>query len=74
MFPPVIQLPSGTSYRLVATVNHIGESANSGHYISLVYDQKTDKFTLIDDTSVIYSVKINDDISRQVYIIVYTKD
>ena len=73
-FPPVIQLPSGSSYRLVATVNHLGEAANSGHYISLVYDHNTDRFTLIDDTSVIHSVEMNEDISREVYVIVYTRD
>ena len=55
-------------------MNHIGEAANSGHYVSLVYDHDTDRFTMIDDTSVIHSVEMNEDISREVYVIVYTKD
>ena len=73
IFPPVIQLPSGCSYRLVATVNHLGETTNSGHYISLLYDHDTDKFSLLDDSSVIHSVEMNEDISQQVYLLVYAK-
>ena len=63
IFPPVIYLPSGCSYRLVATVNHLGETTNSGHYIALLYGHDTDRFTLVDDSSVIHSVEMNEVIS-----------
>ena len=73
IFPPVIQLPSGCSYKLVATVKHLGETTNSGHYVSLVYDEDTDRFTLVDDTSVIHSVEMNEEIRQQVYLLAYVK-
>ena len=73
LFPQEVTLPSGTSFKLVATVNHSGETADAGHYTCLVVDQHTGSCFLVDDTSVSPSVITDEDISRQVYLLFYTK-
>ena len=73
IFPTEINLPSGSSYKIVATINHHGESANVGHYTSLVLDQMNDSFFLVDDSSVFPSVTIDEETLQQVYILVYVK-
>ena len=73
IFPTVIQLPSGSSYRLQATINHHGETANSGHYTCLIFDSDANKVTLVDDTRIFPSAEISEEISQQVYILAYTK-
>ena len=73
LFPNEVTLPSGASYKLVATVNHIGETADAGHYTCLVVDQNNCSCFLVDDTSVIPSLTTDEDISQQVYLLFYTK-
>ena len=73
IFQNHIQLPSGTTYKIVATINHAGESANVGHYTCLVKDPDTASYFLVDDNSVSPSLSIDDEISQQVYLLVYTK-
>jgi ubiquitin C-terminal hydrolase len=73
IFPTDIQLPSRSSYRIIATVNHNGELADSGHYTCLLMDKTTGTYTLIDDSSVIPSVTINEELSQQVYLLIYAK-
>ena len=73
IFPTEIRLPSGTSYKIVATINHQGESANVGHYTSLVMNQMTGGFILVDDSSVFPSITINEETLQQVYILVYIR-
>ena len=73
IFPNDIQLPSGSSYKMVATINHNGELADSGHYTCLLMDKATGTYSLIDDTSVSPSVTIDEDLSQQVYLLIYAK-
>jgi uncharacterized UBP type Zn finger protein len=63
IFPTDIQLPSGSSYRIIDTINHSGELADSGHYTCLLMDKATDTYSLIDDSSAIPSVTINEELS-----------
>ena len=73
LFPDEVTLPSGASYKLVATVNHNGETADAGHYTCLVIDQNNGSCFLVDDTSVTPSLTTDEDISQQVYLLFYTK-
>ena len=73
IFPNVLQLPSGSSYKITSTINHIGETANSGHYTSLIFDPDKENFILVDDDRITTSVKINEEVCEQVYILVYAK-
>jgi uncharacterized UBP type Zn finger protein len=73
IFQNNIQLPSGTTYKLIATINHIGETANVGHYTCLVKDPDAVSYFLVDDNSVYPSVAIGEEISEQVYLLVYAK-
>ena len=73
LFPNEITLPSGSSFKLVATVNHSGESADTGHYTCLVVNQNSGSCFLVDDTSVFPSETTDEDISQQVYLLFYTK-
>ena len=73
LFPDEVTLPGGASYKLVATVNHNGETADAGHYTCLVVDQNTGSCFLVDDTSVSPSLITDEDISQQVYLLFYSK-
>ena len=73
IFPTEIQLPSGSSYKILSTINHIGELADSGHYTCLLMDKATGTYSLINDSSVIPSVTITEELSQQVYLLVYDK-
>ena len=73
IFQNNIQLPSGTTYKMIATINHIGETANAGHYTCLVKDPDAANYFLVDDGSVFPSVAIGEEISEQVYLLVYSK-
>jgi ubiquitin C-terminal hydrolase len=73
LFPNEVTLPSGSSFKLVATVNHSGESADTGHYTCLVVNQNSGSCFLVDDTSVFPSETTDEDISQQVYLLFYTK-
>jgi uncharacterized UBP type Zn finger protein len=73
LFPNDITLPSGSSFKLVATVNHSGESADVGHYTCLVVNQTTGNCFLVDDTSVSPSETTDEEISQQVYLLFYKK-
>ena len=73
IFQNNIQLPSGTTYKMIATINHIGETANIGHYTCLVKDPDAANYFLVDDGSVFPSVAIGEEISEQVYLLVYAK-
>ena len=58
---------------MVATINHNGELADSGHYTCLLMDKDTGTYTLIDDTSVFSSFTIDEELSQQVYLLIYAK-
>ena len=73
IFPTIFQMPGGSSYKIVATINHIGETANSGHYTSLIFDPDKNSFILVDDDRITPSVGIDEEICQQVYMLVYTK-
>ena len=73
IFPTQLELPSGSSYQIVATINHLGETVSSGHYTTLLFDPDTSRFTLVDDESITPSVDIDEELCREVYILVYTK-
>lgn len=40
------------SYRLIGVVSHLGQSSNSGHYISDVLNLKTNTWSIYDDLKV----------------------
>ena len=70
--PLNINLPNGPEYKLVGTINHYGESADSGHYTCMLYHSNSGKFVLCDDNQITYNIKsIDEKISHNVYLIVY---
>ena len=69
----MFQLPSGSSYKITSTINHIGETANSGHYTSLIFDPDKENFILVDDDRITTSVEIDEELCQQVYILVYAR-
>ena len=73
IFPADLQLPSGSKYKIVSTINHIGESADAGHYTCLLMDKELESYCLVDDSSVFPSVTVDEELSKQVYILVYAK-
>ena len=73
IFPMEITLPSGSNYKLAATVNHIGETADSGHYTCLVVDQTNSRCFLVDDSSASTASAMDEEISKQVYLLFYIK-
>ena len=72
-FPMEINLPSGSDFKLEATVNHIGETADAGHYTCLVVDQTNSRCYLVDDSSVSPISAMDEEISKQVYLLFYSK-
>ena len=73
IFPTELQLPSGSKYKIVSTINHIGDSAEAGHYTCLLMDKDLGSYCLIDDGSVYTSVTVDKELNEQVYILVYAK-
>ena len=44
-----INLTTGALYEIVGTVNHYGQSADSGHYTASIYNKEKYKYYLCDD-------------------------
>ena len=72
--PTRINLPSGALYNIVGTINHYGQSANSGHYTAAIFNKKNKNFYLCDDDKIseIGSIELND-LPRKVYLIIYQR-
>lgn len=72
--PTRINLPSGALYNIVGTINHYGQSANSGHYTAAIYNQKNKRFYLCDDETIseVGSLEV-DDLPRKVYLVIYQR-
>ena len=70
--PLVLYLKNETKYQLNMVVNHIGETASSGHYNILLNDRHHNKFILVDDLE-IRSNPVLDDMDKMSYVIVYTR-
>ena len=68
-----INLPSGSIFKLEATINHIGETADVGHYTSLVVDKNNSSCILVDDSSVLPTSAMDEEVTRQVYLLFYSK-
>ena len=51
-------LPSGSTYKILAIVNHIGNSLDEGHYNLLIFDEKNYSFVLMVDSDITTDVEI----------------
>ena len=69
-----ITLPSGSTYTISAIVNHIGNSADEGHYNLLIFDEKNNSFILLDDSVITDDVEITPQMNKLSYVMFYTKD
>ena len=71
--PPMLTLPTGPTYVLNSVINHIGESATSGHYNIVIFDEPLNQFILLDDSEITYNVTFDDDMVQQSYVVTYTR-
>ena len=74
--PLRLSLPSGSLYKIIGTVNHIGNSTASGHYTSTVYNEGKKNFFLVDDEQIQEIDSLNDtvfgqSIAKTIYLIFY---
>ena len=74
LIPKSFQLPQGASFKLVSIINHIGETPYAGHYTCLLPEPEEDLFILVDDTKIVRSVRFDEDLSQQAYILTYEQD
>lgn len=65
-------LPSGTIYTLNSTINHIGETTNSGHYYVDLHEN--DNIVMLDDANVIHDIVLNEEMALLPYILTYSKN
>ena len=66
-----ITLPSGKTYSLISSINHVGEDTRSGHYHVVLNDGQ---FTLIDDSEINKIEDFNKKMSGLTYILSYKKN
>ena len=69
--PKQLILPSGSTYSLISTINHIGEDTRSGHYNIVLFDGQC---VLIDDAVISNVENFDQDFSRLSYIFTYRKN
>ena len=74
LIPKSFQLPLGASYKLKSIINHVGETPYSGHYTCLLSEHEEDLFVLVDDENIVRSVRFDENLSQQAYIITYVQD
>ena len=67
-----IKLPSGGSYNLVSTVNHIGSHPNEGHYNVFMHEEPG-SVVLIDDLQISTYKNISSEMNSLSYILFYNK-
>ena len=74
--PLRMNLPSGSLYKIIGTINHIGNSAASGHYTSTVYNETKKNFCLVNDEQIQEIDSLTDtvfgqSIAKTIYLIFY---
>ena len=71
--PTTLALPSGSTYVLSTVINHIGESANAGHYNIVIFDSANNKLILLDDSEITENVHFDEKMAQQSYVATYTR-
>ena len=71
--PTRINLPTGALYEIVGTVNHYGQSADSGHYTASIYNKEKDNYYLCDDETSYEIGSLDESLSRKIYLIIYQR-
>ena len=71
--PTRINLPTGALYEIVGTVNHYGQSADSGHYTASLYNKEKDNYYICDDETIYEINSLDENLSRNVYLIIYQR-
>ena len=71
--PTRINLPTGALYEIVGTVNHYGQSADSGHYTASLYKKEKDNYYICDDETIYEINAVDENLSRNVYLIIYQR-
>ena len=71
--PTTLALPNGSTYGLSTVINHIGESANSGHYNIVIVDAAKNKLILLDDSEITENVHFDELMAQQSYVATYTR-
>ena len=72
--PSTLTLKSGSSYSLCSIINHIGASPDAGHYNIIVYNEKKDKYVLLDDLNIDLNCVIDDSMKKTHYLVTYYKN
>ena len=72
--PSTLTLKSGSSYSLCSIINHIGASPDEGHYNIIVYNEKKDKYVLLDDLNIDLNCVIDDSMKKMHYLVTYYKN
>jgi len=60
--------PRNVAYNLIATINHDGPSANSGHYISVIVENG--RFLICDDSNIVEKSAYGQDFGEP-YVLIY---
>ena len=69
--PQSLLMPSGTTYTLNSSINHIGQNAKSGHYHLVLYDRSNDKLVLLDDMEISHVFDMYHEIGELCYMLTY---
>ena len=73
MVPQNISTSKWSTYGLSTVINHIGESANSGHYNIVIVDSENNKLILLDDSEMTEKVHFDEIMAQQSYVATYTR-
>ena len=74
VFPIHLNFRRNSLYTLRSVINHHGDHLRSGHYTSLVYDEKSNEFVLIDDDSLYTDFQLDKDMLEVSYLVTYIKN
>jgi ubiquitin C-terminal hydrolase len=74
VFPIHLNFRRNSLYTLSTVVNHLGDYPQSGHYTSLIYDETSNEFILIDDDSIHTDFQLDKDLLEISYIVTYIKN
>ena len=55
-------------------INHIGASPDEGHYNIIVYNEKKDKYVLLDDLNIDLNCVIDNSMTKMHYLVTYYKN
>ena len=71
--PRRMNLPSGALYQIIGTVNHYGQTADSGHYTASIYNKQKNNYIICDDENTYEIDSIDESLSSKVYLIIYQR-